>query len=60
MIVRSFLVLSIVLLFLAAMIFLTVSDFASNGVTGLGVVGAIVCAILAIGIVGAFLQPPRS
>jgi hypothetical protein len=58
--VRAFLVFSVVLLFLTAMIFLTVSDFASNGVTGLGVVGAIVCAIMAIGIVGAFLQPPKS
>jgi hypothetical protein len=58
--VRSFIVLTIALLFLAAMIFLTVSDFANNRVTGLGVVGAVVCAIVGIGVVGAFLQPPRN
>ncbi|HZU61779.1 MAG TPA: hypothetical protein VE983_12485 [Solirubrobacteraceae bacterium] len=57
---RSFLVLTLALLFLTAMTLLTVSDFASNGVTGLGVVGAVVCAIVGIGIIGAFLQPPRS
>jgi hypothetical protein len=58
--VRSFVVLTLALLFLTAMILLTVSDFASNGVTGLGVVAALVCAIVGIGIIGAFLQPPRS
>jgi hypothetical protein len=58
--VRSFIVLTLALLFLVAMTFLTVSDFATNGVTGLGVVGAVVCAIVGIGIIGAFLQPPRS
>lgn len=60
LIVRSFIVLTLALLFLVSMILLTASDFASNGVTGLGVVGAVVCAIVGIGILGAFLQPPRS
>ncbi len=57
---RSFIVLFLALVFLVPMILLTVSDFAANGVTGLGVVGAVVCTIVGIGILGAFLQPPRS
>jgi hypothetical protein len=54
-----FVVVTLALLFIAAMIYLTVADFANNGVTGLGVVGAIVVAIVAVGTIGAFLQPPR-
>lgn len=57
---RSFVVLTLALLFLVPMVLLTVSDFVSNGVTGLGVVGVLVCAIVGIGIIGAFLQPPRT
>jgi hypothetical protein len=52
-------VVTLALLFIAAMIYLTVADFADNGVTGLGVVGAVVVGIVAIGTIGAFLQPPR-
>jgi hypothetical protein len=54
-----FAVVTLALLFIAAMIYLTVADFAENGVTGLGVVGAVVVSIVAIGTIGAFLQPPR-
>ena len=54
-----FAVVTVALLFIVAMIYLTVADFAENGVTGLGVVGAVVVGILAIGTIGAFLQPPR-
>jgi hypothetical protein len=54
-----FAVVTMALLFIAAMIYLTVADFAENGVTGLGVVGVVVVGIVAIGTIGAFLQPPR-
>lgn len=54
-----FVVVTLALLFIAAMIYLTAADFANNGVTGLGVVGAVVVAIVTIGTVGSFLQPPR-
>jgi hypothetical protein len=54
-----FAVVTLALLFIAAMIYLTVADFAENGVTGLGVVGVVVVAIVGIGTIGAFLQPPR-
>ena len=50
---------TLALLFISAMTFLTVADFAQNGVTGLGVVGAIVVAIVGIGVIGAFMAPPR-
>jgi uncharacterized membrane-anchored protein len=53
-----FIVLTLALLFIAAMTFLTVRDFVNNGVTGLGVVGAVVVAIVGIGIIGAFLERP--
>jgi hypothetical protein len=54
-----FFVVTLALLFDAAMIYLTVADFANYGVTGLGVVGAIVVAIVSIGTIGSFLHPPR-
>jgi hypothetical protein len=54
-----FVVVTLALLFITAMIYLTAADFVENGVTGLGVVGAVVVAIVAIGTIGAFLQPPR-
>ncbi len=54
-----FVVVTLALLFITGMIYLTVADFASNGVTPLGVVGAIVVSIVSIGTIGAFLQPPR-
>ena len=43
---RSVADLTLALLFITAMTYLTVADFAQNGVTGLGVVGAIVVAIV--------------
>lgn len=54
-----FAVVTLALLFIVAMVYLTAADFAQNGVTGLGVVGAIVVAIVAIGTIGSFLHPPR-
>ena len=55
-----FVVITLALLFITAMTYLTVADFAQNGVTGLGVVGAIVVAIVDIGVLGALIQgPPR-
>lgn len=54
-----FVVLTLALLFVIAMTFLTVADFANYGVTGLGVVGAIVVVIMGVGIIGAFMAPPR-
>lgn len=54
-----FVVVTLALLFIVGMIYLTVADFANNGVTGLGVVGTVVVAIVAIGTIGSFLQPPR-
>jgi hypothetical protein len=55
----KFVVITLALLFITAMTYLTVADFAENGVTGLGVVGAIVVAIVGIGVLGALLEPPR-
>jgi hypothetical protein len=54
-----FFVVTLALLFVTAMIYLTAADFVNNGVTGLGVVGVVVVGIVAIGTIGAFLQPPR-
>lgn len=54
-----FLVVTMALLFVVGMIYLTAADFAQNGVTGLGIVGAIVVGIVAIGTIGSFLHPPR-
>jgi len=52
-------VLTVAILFVTAMTLLTADDFAQNGVTGLGVVGAIVVVILGVGVIGALLAPPR-
>jgi hypothetical protein len=54
-----FVVITLALLFIAAMTYLTVADVAQNGVTGLGVVGVIVVGIVGIGVLGALLEPPR-
>jgi hypothetical protein len=54
-----FVVVTLALLFDAGMIYLTVADFAKNGVTGLGVVGVVVVGIVTIGTLGAFFQPAR-
>lgn len=52
-------VLVLALIFIVAMAGLTIDDFATNGVTGLGIVGAGVVIVCGIGILGALLQPPR-
>jgi hypothetical protein len=54
-----YVIFAVALVFVVAMAFLTVNDFAQNGVTGLGVVGAVVVVIVGIGIIGAFLTPPK-
>jgi multisubunit Na+/H+ antiporter MnhC subunit len=54
-----FVVVTLALLFVTGMIYLTVADFVQNGVTGLGVVGAVVVTIVSVGTVGSFLQPAR-
>ena len=54
-----YVIFAVAIVFVTAMALLTVDDFAKNGVTGLGVVGAIVVVIVGVGIIGAFLAPPR-
>lgn len=56
---RRLIVLTVAVLFVTAMALLTVADFVQYGVTGLGVVGAIVSTILVVGVIGAFMTPPR-
>jgi hypothetical protein len=54
-----------VLVFLAAVLFivgfglLTALYFKSNGVTIVGVVGILILVVVGIGVIGAFLHPPR-
>jgi hypothetical protein len=54
-----FIVVFLALIFLTGMIYFTAADFAENGVTGLGIVGAVAVGIMTIGTVGSFLHPPR-
>jgi hypothetical protein len=54
-----YVIFAVALVFVIAMALLTVNDFAQNGVTGLGVVSAVVVVMVGIGIIGAFLAPPR-
>jgi hypothetical protein len=53
----------VVVLFAVVFIFgmglLTALDFANNGVTLVGVVGAGVVLVIGVGVLGALLQPPR-
>ena len=46
-------------IFIAGMAVLTVLDFANNGVTLVGVIGAGVVIVIGVGVLGALLQPPR-
>jgi hypothetical protein len=46
-------------LFVSAMAVLTALDFVDNGVTVVGVLGALVIGVCGVGIIGALLQPPR-
>jgi len=52
-------VLVLALAFIVAMAGLTIDDFATNVVTGLGILGAGVVIVCGVGILGALLQPPR-
>jgi hypothetical protein len=54
-----FVVLSVAIAFITLMTILTALDFSDNGVTLVGVLGAGVVLVCAIGILGALLQPPR-
>jgi hypothetical protein len=45
--------------FIFGMGLLTALDFANNGVTLVGVVGAGVVLVIGVGVLGALLQPPR-
>jgi hypothetical protein len=54
-----YVIFAVAVVFVVAMGLLTVNDFAKNGVTGLGVVSAVVVVIVGIGVIGAFLAPPR-
>jgi hypothetical protein len=52
-------VFAIALLFTLALAYLTVVDFVRYGVTALGVLGVLIVALFAVGIVGALRHPPR-
>jgi lipopolysaccharide export LptBFGC system permease protein LptF len=52
-------VFAISLVFTALLAYLTVLDFARNGVTALGVLGALIVIFFGIGFVGALRHPPR-
>jgi lipopolysaccharide export LptBFGC system permease protein LptF len=52
-------VFAVAVVFICAMAVLTVLDFENNGVTGLGIVGAIVVIVIGVGIIGALTEPPR-
>jgi hypothetical protein len=51
-------VLTIAVLFIALLAFLTIRDFVRTGVTPLGVVSVLILLLFTIGIVGALRQPP--
>ena len=53
------LVLTIALLFTAALGALTVRDIHTHGLTPVGVLAVMIVVLFAIGIVGALLHPPR-
>ena len=52
-------VFTIALVFIAGFAVLTILDFVHHGVTGLGVVALVVLVVFGVGIIGAFLHPPR-
>jgi hypothetical protein len=49
----------IALVFTLALAAATIADFASNGVTGLGVVSACIVVFFGLALVGLIRQPPR-
>jgi hypothetical protein len=54
-----FVILIVVLLFIAALGVLTARDISQNGATPLDVVAIVVLVLFTTGIVGALLHPPR-
>jgi hypothetical protein len=57
--VRRFLALGVAVTFIGGLAYLTALEFSANGVTLAGVVGVLVLIVLGVGVLGAFLQPPR-
>jgi hypothetical protein len=53
-------VLTIALLFIAALGVLTALDIAKYGVTALGILAILILVLFMIGIVGALREPPRN
>ncbi len=56
---RRLLVLGAALVFLVSFAFLTLISISEHGLTAEGVVAILVLVLLAVGIVGALLNPPR-
>jgi drug/metabolite transporter superfamily protein YnfA len=54
-----FVVLAAALVFIGGMALLTVLYLKSNGPTVVGVLGALVVVVCGVGVIGAFLHPPR-
>jgi hypothetical protein len=52
-------VLTIALLFVAALVTLTVRDIHTHGLTAIAVLAIIIVVLFTIGIIGALLHPPR-
>lgn len=52
-------VFAVAVLFICGMAVLTIMDFEQNGVTGLGIAGAIVVIVIGVGVIGALTEPPR-
>jgi hypothetical protein len=52
-------VLTITLVFIGVLGALTVSDFANNGVTVVGILAVLILVLFGVGIVGALRQPPQ-
>jgi hypothetical protein len=53
------LVLAIAVVFMALLAALTISDFANNGVTAIGILAIAILVLFGIGIVGALRHPPE-
>jgi hypothetical protein len=53
------LVLAIVLVFIALLAVLTISDFMTNGVNAVGILAVMILLLFGIGIVGALRHPPE-
>jgi hypothetical protein len=53
------LVFAIALLFTVLLAYLTVVDFANNGVTAVGVLGVLIVILFGVGFIGAVRHPPQ-